>query len=131
MDYNDKVRWLRRYLDAQRKERVLAEEVERLRAEAERVTPLLTCEEPIISGEVYAAQKALAEQILQCLEVRHAVKQAIEAVSDMRWQEILYRRHILGQTLEYIAQEMNYDYRWVKRLYRQAVENFDIHSMEA
>ena len=42
MTYEEKARWLCRYQTALHSEQLLAEEVERLRAESERVTPLLT-----------------------------------------------------------------------------------------
>ena len=41
MTYADKIRWLRRYGDARRQQRVLEKEIEALRSDAERVTPLL------------------------------------------------------------------------------------------
>lgn len=41
-DYKSTVRWLWRYQGCLRQEQELALEVERLRAEAERITPLLT-----------------------------------------------------------------------------------------
>lgn len=127
MEYEDKVRWLRRYLDAQRRERVLAEEVERLRAEAERVTPLIQGpEKSIVLERVHTAQKALSNEIFRGLAVRVEVKQAIEAVTDLRWQEVLYRRYILGQTFECISQEMLYELRWVKRLHNKAVDRLEV-----
>lgn len=127
MEYEDKVRWLRRYLDAQRRERVLAEEVERLRAEAGRVTPLLSGpEKSVVSERVHTAQKALSDEIFRGMAVRQEIKQTIEAVSDMRFQEVLYRRYILDQTFEQISQKMLYELRWVKRLHHQAVDRLEV-----
>lgn len=42
MIYTDKVAWLRRYQESLRREKELAEEVERLQSEAARITPLLS-----------------------------------------------------------------------------------------
>ena len=71
MEYNDKVRWLRRYLEAQRRERVLAEEAEQLQAEVERVMPLIgEPEKTIVLERVHTAQKALSDEIFRGLAVR-------------------------------------------------------------
>ena len=130
MEYNDKVRWLRRYLDAQRKERVLVEEVERLRAEAERVTPLLSGmpgggpnadKLPAAVGRIIDAQQQLEAQINCCHAIRREVVAAINTVTDDRQHEILHRRYILGQRWERIAVDMDLVLRWIYRIHRRAV----------
>ena len=137
MEYNDKVHWLRRYLDAQRRERVLAEEVERLRAEAERVTPLLSGmpgsgpnadKLPAAVGRIIDAQQQLEAQINCCHAIRREVVAAINTVTDDRQHEILHRRYILGQRWEQIAVNMCIEYRWVWRLHKKAINKLTIKS---
>lgn len=131
MNYEEKAAWLRRYQAALRGERLLADEVERLRAEAARVSPLLTGMPgagpdpdrlPRAVERILEAQRLLEAQVRRCMALRDEVERAVCAVQDERLREVLRRRYILGQTLEQAAGAMSYDYRWAKRLHRQAVE---------
>lgn len=131
MTYEEKAAWLCRYQTALHSERLLAEEAERLRAEAERVTPLLTGMPgtgpdpdrlPRAVERILEVQQRLETQVWRCLVLRREVETAICAVQDERLREILRRRYILGQTLEKAAEAMMYDYRWTKRLHHRAVE---------
>lgn len=137
MEYDDKVRWLRRYLEAQRRERVLAEEVERLRAEAERVTPLITGmpgggpnvdKLPVAVARIIDAQQALTAQINCCQAIRREVVAVIDTVTEARRYEVLHRRYLLGQRWEQIAVEMQLNFRWVTKLHRRSIENLALES---
>ena len=137
MEYEDKVRWLRRYLDAQRRERVLEEEVARLRAEAERVTPLITGmpgggpnadKLPAAVGRIIDAQQELTAQINCCQAIRREVVAVIDRVTDARRHEVLHRRYLLGQRWEQIAVEMQLNFRWVTKLHRRSIENMALES---
>ena len=131
MTYAEKIRWLRRYGDARRQQRVLEKEIEALRSDAERVTPLLGAL-PGGAGEggrvpraveaILEAQEQLRAQCDQCAAVRAEVEAAIARVPGQRDQEILRRRYILGQKWENIAVEMHLEYRWVTRTHHKTVE---------
>lgn len=134
MNYGEKITWLRRYQEALRKERVLALEIERLCAEAEHITPLLTGmpsggpnadKLPRAVERITQAQKELAQQVKLCQRIRREVMAALEQVTNPRGYEILRRRYILGQKWEQIAADMGLDERWVRRIHRRAVERFD------
>ena len=79
MTYEEKARWLGRYQTALHSEQLLAEEVERLRAESERVTPLLTGMPgagpdldrlPRAVERILEAQQRLEAQVRRCLVLR-------------------------------------------------------------
>lgn len=131
MTYEEKVRWLRRYQESLHIERELANEVERLRSEAARVTPLLSG----IPGEagtrdklpravegIIQAQQELQAQINQCGAIRREVVAVLDQIQNPRDHEILRRRYLLGQRWEYIAVEMKIELRWVYRRHRKTVE---------
>lgn len=132
MTYEEKVRWLRRYQESLRREKELAEEVERLHSEAYRVTPLLSgmpggasdgqALPRAVEGIVKAKQE-LQAQINQCGYIRREVVAALEQVTNARDHEILRRRYLLGQRWEEIAVEMHLEYRWVTRRHRRTVES--------
>lgn len=131
MEYDDKIRWLHRYQDALRLQRMLEEEAEQLRAEAERVTPLL-CELPGTGGadrdrlpraveRIIDAEQELEAQVNCCQAIRREVVEAINTVEQTREYEILRRRYILCERWEQIADEMNLALRWVYRKHKCAV----------
>ena len=139
MTYADKIRWLRRYGDARRQQRVLEKEIEALRSDAERVTPLLGAL-PGWAGEggrvpraveaILEAQAQLRAQCDQCAAVRAEVESAIARVPGQRDQELLRRRYILGQKWENIAVEMVIDLRWIYRMHKRVVCNMDLREID-
>ncbi len=139
MTYADKIRWLRRYGDARRQQCVLEKEIEALRSDAERVTPLLGAL-PGGAGEggrvpraveaILEAQEQLRAQCDQCAAVRAEVEAAIARVPGQRDQEILRRRYILGQKWEQIAVEMVIDLRWIYRMHKRVVCNMDLREID-
>ena len=139
MTYAEKIRWLRRYGDARRQQRVLEKEIEALRSDAERVTPLLGAL-PGGAGEggrvpraveaILEAQEQLRAQCDQCAAVRAEVEAAIARVPGQRDQEILRRRYILGQKWEQVAVEMVIDLRWIYRMHKRVVCNMDLREID-
>lgn len=143
-EYDAKVAFLRRYRQAVRRQRLLEEELAGRRAEAERITPLLS--RPGGGGEgsggklatpadklpkaverILAAEEELAAQLARCEEVRREVLAAIRTQPDERLQEILYRRYILVHPFRRIAAALHLEERWVYRMHRKGLErlNFD------
>ena len=139
MTYAEKIRWLRRYGDARRQQRVLEKEIEALRSDAERVTPLLGAL-PGWAGEggrvpraveaILEAQAQLRAQCDQCAAVRAEVESAIARVPGQRDQELLRRRYILGQKWENIAVEMVVDLRWIYRMHKRVVNDMELHEID-
>ena len=137
MEYAEKVAWLRRYQDSLRRERVLAQEIERLRTEAEHITPLLTGmpgggkgadKLPRAVERIEQARAELAAQVEQCQRVRAEVAEVIEQVDNVRALEILRRRYMLGQRWEQIAADMRVDERWMRRLHHRTVDRMTLES---
>lgn len=130
-----KVQWLMRYKDSRQAQSRLEKELEQLRSDAVRVTPLLTGVPggpsdgqslPRAVERIVAAQEALEKQITECLEIRREVEAVIDQVDDPRDHEILRRRYILGQRWEQIAVEMPLDYSNVHKRHRRALEKIAI-----
>lgn len=130
-----KVQWLMRYKDGRRAQARLEKELEQLRSDVVRITPLLTGMPgghsdgqslPRAVERVIAAQEELEKQIVECLKVRQEVEAVIDQVADPHDHEILHRRYILGQKWEQIAMEMPLDYSNVHRRHRRALEKIAI-----
>lgn len=138
MEYSDKVRWLRRYQEAQRLQQVLEEEAARLRAEAERVTPLFRDlpgsgaagrdKLPAAVERIIDAEQELTAQVNCCQAIRREVVEVINTVEHKREYEILHRRYLLGERWEQIAVNMGIDYRWVWRMHKRAINKLTIKS---
>lgn len=137
MDYQDKTRWLHRYLDSLRAEKELMLERERLRSEAENISPVLSGmpsggsdgdKLPRAVERIVEADQRLACQINVRMAQRSEILDAVEQLPNQRQQEILRRRYILGQRWERIAVDMDIDYHWVWVLHKRAVEHLTIES---
>lgn len=54
------------------------------------------------------------------------ITESISSLPDLRHSLILERYYINGERLEKICVDMNYDYRWVKRLKKRAIEAYRV-----
>ena len=54
-------------------------------------------------------------------KVQYDVRESIAQVPDMRCQDVLHCRYVLYMRWEDIADEMDYDVRWVFRLHKKAL----------
>lgn len=127
-----KAQWLGRYQAAVREQALLAEELVRLRAEAEKVTVVLhgmpgrgapDAERlPRAVERIVAAQEALESQIAACLQCRAEVAAAVAALEHPQQQEVLRRRYLLGQSYAEIGDAMGLVERRVFQLHRQALD---------
>lgn len=136
MDYQEKVRWLRRYQDSLRQEQELLEEIERLRTEAAHVTQALSGMPGSGDGQalpraverILQAQEQLQAQINECQEVRKEITSVIDTVTPSLHWAILRQRYIKGDRWERIAADRDKDLRWIFRVHRAAIEKLTIES---
>lgn len=134
MTYDEKIAWLRRYLDSLRLERELEREVDQMETLATRVTPRLSGMPgggadgqslPRAVEGIIRAKQELEEQVNVCKAIRGEIVAALEQITNPRDHEILRRRYILGQKWEQIAVEMNIDERWLRRCHSNAINRMD------
>lgn len=137
MTYDEKIRWLRRYQESLQREKELADEVKELRERAYNITQALTGMPggpsdgqslPRAVESITQAMQELQCQINMCGAIRREIVAAIEQVSNHRDHEILRRRYLLGQKLEKISVEMNYNFRYVCKRHKITVCKLDIES---
>ncbi len=60
----------------------------------------------------------------ELIALRQEAEAHIDALRDGRYREVLKRRYLRGQSLERIAVDLCFDYRWVKRLHGRALVEF-------
>ena len=138
-EYDAKVAWLRRYRQAVRWQRLLAEDLAECRAEAERITPLLrggggtggsaatpADKLPRAVERILATEAELTAQLARCEAVRQEVLAALGQEQDAQRYELLYRRYVLGQGFGQLAAALHLDARWVRRLHQKSIANLEI-----
>lgn len=111
------------------------EEYERLQAMVTRITPVL--KQDVVSasgsqdelGDTVAKMADLATQINRdtdaFVDLKREAKALLDKVKNPTYYKILHKRYVLYHSLEQIAVEMNYTYRWVKRLHGRALQAFE------
>lgn len=130
MTYEEKVSWLRRYQESLRREQELAEEVERLRSEATRITPLLSGmpggpgdgqKVPRAVERIVEAQQQLERQVELCESERQKIVSLIERIENPLECLVLRKKYILGQTIEKIACDIGFSTRWCIEIHKKGV----------
>lgn len=113
MTREEKIEWLEQYQRALNRQEMLLEEIEWLRDDALRLGGTLngmptaqgpnTDRLPRALERIEAAQEELAEQIEQCMALRGEIVRTICTLSNTQQRAVLYRRFVLGQTADEIA----------------------------
>ena len=131
MNSQEKKRELLKYIKLDQHIDTLITERDRWMSKATRVT---TTMEWMPSGtgvcdRVYSAieqfdkiDREITSEIDRIIELRGMIEQAISSVPDENQQTVLRRKYILGETLEQIAEAMNYSLRHTARLHGRGLE---------
>lgn len=126
--------YLWRVRDAERELKRLEEEYEQAKADILHLKAIQYDANKVTGGKIGDLSDAIAaiegymerlrEQWGKLIALRDEAKVLIERIEDGRYREVLSRRYLRGQSLEAIAVEMGYNYRWIQRLHRRAVAEF-------
>lgn len=106
------------------------EEIERLRSRLTKATAQLTGMPRGGSGgdwtdadvKLLELEGVIAAEIKQLCTVKRQIIEAISAVHDTRYRDLLEMRYRNNWTFEKIAVEMNYDWRHIMRMHKEALE---------
>lgn len=129
----NKIKYLKRYINLDREIERKLEEVARLRAKLTRGTEVYSTE-PRGGGSIYGKTEEILAKIVdlekeidadvdRLIAVRDNIKSVIEVVEDDRERLLLQYRYLDGWTFEKIAVEMHYSWRQIHRLHSQALIN--------
>lgn len=64
----------------------------------------------------------LAQEICELALAKRKIERDIQGIEDEKQRLILEKRYIDGLTFERIAEDMDYDSRWIRRLHKKAIE---------
>lgn len=68
----------------------------------------------------------LAQEICELASAKRKIEQDIRGIEDDKQRLILEKHYIDGKTFERIAEDMGYDYRWIRRLHKKAIEKLTL-----
>lgn len=105
------------------------EEAARLRSRLEKATAQLTgmprggnSDWTDTEVKVLELEEQIKAEIERLCQVKREIREAIDAVEDARYRELLELRYIVGMRWERIAVEMNYAYDWIRHMHGEALK---------
>ena len=126
--------YLWRVRDAERELKLLEQEYEQAKSDILHLKAIQYDADKVSGGKIgdlsdaIAALERYAERVNtqwdKLVALRNEAGTLIEQIADGRYREVLKRRYLRGQTLERIAVDLCFDYRWVKRLHGRAIVEF-------
>jgi len=135
MTSKEKINWLNRAKDIDRKIQSRCDERSIWMSRATQITPTLSDmpkggqqENKIESAieKIMELESEIDTEIDEYIKVKTEVKSAVSMVKNGTYREVLDRRYIRGQKFEEIAVEMNYTYRNVCYLHGKALNMVNI-----
>ena len=135
----DKIKYLKRYINLDREIDRKLEAVSLLRSKLTRIIQVYSTE-PRGGGTIYGKTEGILAKIVdleneidtdidRLISIRDNIKAVIEAVEDDRERLLLQYRYLDGRTFEEIAVQMHYSWRHIHRLHSRALSNVEITSM--
>lgn len=137
MTNQEKKAYLGRYRDNEREIRRTEEEILRWESLSRKTTTTMGAAGGGSNGEdklqaavekIVRWQNRLTLQLGERVRLREEIESAIGTVEDERLRLLLRYRYIDGWRLEKIAVEMDYDYRWIRRLHGKALDKLTLES---
>lgn len=121
MTNSEKKQRLQQYIQIQRETDRLYDEINRLQAQAEKVTAFLSTElkggsskdRMAIVDEIVEKKQQLEEKVREAFAARSAIVQAIDSVKSPLHHRVLAWRYLNGATFEEIAVREGYTYNHV------------------
>ena len=78
------------------------------------------------AAEIVKLDRKIERQMSLLAGLRIGIEKQISSVEDETLRRILYLKYIDGDTLEVIAEKMNYGYRHMIRLHKKALDEVEI-----
>ncbi len=139
MENKEKINYLKQY-------RSLSMEIDQITKELQRWQDLATRISPSYSDmphgggsdkvqtaavEVAELTDKLNQKLHQAIMVQENIKKLLESLDDIKLRQLMYYRYINGMRWEEIAVRMDFNYRWVLRLHRKALNQISEQAIES
>lgn len=139
MDNKEKCKYLNQY-------RIMHIEIDQITKELQRWQDLATRISPSYSDmphgggsdkvqtaavEVAELTDKLNQKLHQAIMVQESIKKLLESLDDIKLRQLMSYRYINGMRWEEIAVRMDFNYRWVLRLHRKALNQISEQAIES
>ena len=139
MDNKEKCRYLNQY-------RIMHIEIDQITKDLQRWQDLATRISPSYSDmphgggsdkvqtaavEVAELTDKLNQKLHQAIMVQENIKKLLESLDDIKLRQLMSYRYINGMRWEEIAVRMDFNYRWVLRLHRKALNQISEQAIES
>ncbi len=139
MENKEKCRYLNQY-------RIMHIEIDQITKELQRWQDLATRISPSYSDmphgggsdkvqtaavEVAELTDKLNQKLHQAIMVQENIKKLLESLDDIKLRQLMSYRYINGMRWEEIAVRMDFNYRWVLRLHRKALNQISEQAIES
>lgn len=139
MENKEKINYLKQY-------RSLSMEIDQITKELQRWQDLATRISPSYSDmphgggsdkvqtaavEVAELTDKLNQKLHQAIMVQENIKKLLESLDDIKLRQLMSYRYINGMRWEEIAVRMDFNYRWVLRLHRKALNQISEQAIES
>ena len=139
VDNKEKCRYLNQY-------RIMHIEIDQITKELQRWQDLATRISPSYSDmphgggsdkvqtaavEVAELTDKLNQKLHQAIMVQENIKKLLESLDDIKLRQLMFYRYINGMRWEEIAVRMDFNYRWVLRLHRKALNQISEQAIES
>jgi len=139
VDNKEKCRYLNQY-------RIMHIEIDQITKELQRWQDLATRISPSYSDmphgggsdkvqtaavEVAELTDKLNQKLHQAIMVQENIKKLLESLDDIKLRQLISYRYINGMRWEEIAVRMDFNYRWVLRLHRKALNQISEQAIES
>lgn len=139
MENKEKCRYLNQY-------RIMHIEIDQITKELQRWQDLATRISPSYSDmphgggsdkvqtatvEVAELTDKLNQKLHQAIMVQENIKKLLESLDDIKLRQLMFYRYINGMRWEEIAVRMDFNYRWVLRLHRKALNQISEQAIES
>lgn len=139
MDNKEKCRYLNQY-------RIMHIEIDQITKELQRWQDLATRISPSYSDmphgggsdkvqtaavEVAELTDKLNQKLHQAIMLQENIKKLLESLDDIKLRQLMSYRYINGMRWEEIAVRMDFNYRWVLRLHRKALNQISEQAIES
>ncbi len=79
-----------------------------------------------LTNRIWLSDDALVVNATKLIERREQICSAVSLLDSDVLRSVIRRRYLLGQSFEKIAEDMNYSWRHVLRLHKEAVEKLKL-----
>lgn len=124
--------FFKRHMNISHEISVKCDEIAKLRSLAEKMTQSLSFTGGGESGgfvapleKIIALEKQIDSEVKELMSVRAEIESVVNKIQNPLYKMILWRKYIIGERFEAIAEKENYTFQYIKNAHSQALKVVD------